>query len=147
MKVVDTYPLITTADLRGARDFYCTHFDMTVVFEASWVTMLGRRASGRISLGLMSADHPTNPPGPEVFDGKGVIVTVQVEDAAAAFDRLKRAGAPIVYDLRDEPWGQRRFVTRDPGGTLVDVVEQTEPAPGYWENYLPEPANGPAGAE
>ncbi|MCC6946227.1 MAG: VOC family protein [Bradyrhizobiaceae bacterium] len=137
MKVLDTYPLITTPDLRAARNFYRSHFGMEIVFEASWVVMLGRRANGRISLGLMSADHPTNPPGPEIFNGKGMIVTVQVEDAAAAFEKLKRSGAPVVYGLHDEPWGQRRFMTRDPGGTLVDVVEQTEPAPGYWEKYLP----------
>jgi uncharacterized glyoxalase superfamily protein PhnB len=85
----------------------------------------------------MSSDHPTNPPGPEVFDGKGVLVTVQVESADDAFEKLQRSGAPIVYGLHDEPWGQRRFVTRDPGGTIVDVVEQTDPAPGYWEQYLP----------
>ena len=36
---------------------------------------------------------------------------------------------------RDErwPWLGRRFVVRDPSGILVDVVEQIEPAPGYWE--------------
>jgi uncharacterized glyoxalase superfamily protein PhnB len=54
-----------------------------------------------------------------------MIVTVQVEDAAEAFASLKRTGAPIEYGLHDEPWGQRRFMTRDPGGVLVDVVEQT----------------------
>ena len=26
-------------------------------------------------------------------------------------------------------------MTRDPGGTLVDVVEQIAPAPGYWDQY------------
>jgi hypothetical protein len=40
-------------------------------------------------------------------------------------------------DLRDEPWGQRRFMTIESSGILVDVVEQTEPAEDYWEKYLP----------
>jgi hypothetical protein len=30
-------------------------------------------------------------------------------------------------------------MTRDPAGMLVDVVEQIEPAPGFWERY-PVPA-------
>jgi len=62
---------------------------------------------------------------------------VQVADAAEAFARLRSQDAPIVYDLHDEPWGQRRFMMRDPAGMLVDVVEQTEPAAGFWDRYMP----------
>lgn len=136
MKAVSVYPLVTTCELRASRDFFVQHFGLEVVFEASWVAMLGDAASGDIRLGLMSADHPTSPPGPEVFDGRGMIVTVQVDDAAQACDRLREAGVPISYALHDEPWGQRRFMTVDPSGIGVDVVEQTEPVPGYWDRYM-----------
>jgi catechol 2,3-dioxygenase-like lactoylglutathione lyase family enzyme len=37
---------------------------------------------------------------------------------AAAVD----AGLRIVYALRDEPWGVRRFFVEDPGGTVVNVL-------------------------
>ena len=136
MKLQSAYPLVTTRELRASRDFYVSHFGMEVMFDASWVVILGLPGRGEICLGLMAPDHPTNPPGPDVFDGKGMIVTIQVEDAAEALASLKRNGAPIVYDLHDEPWGQRRFMTRDPGGVLVDVVEQTQPAEGFWDKYL-----------
>ena len=137
MKVLSAYPLITTKNLRATRDFYVSHVGCEVIFEASWVVMLGRRSSGEINLGFMASNHPTNPPGPEAFDGKGMIVTVQVDDAAKAQAALRKQGAPITYDLHDEPWGQRRFMTLDPSGVLVDVVEQTVPAEGYWEQFMP----------
>ncbi len=136
MKTLDSYPLMTVKDMRASRDFYVKHFGMDVIFEAGWVTMLGNGRSGRIALGLMTPDHPTNPPGPEVFDGKGMIVTVQVADAAEAHTTLKQNGVHIFYGLHDEPWGQRRFTLTDPNGIIVDVVEQTEPAAGYWEKYM-----------
>ena len=47
---------------------------------------------------------------------------------------MTTAGAPIRYPLTDEPWGQRRFMTVDPSGILLDVVEQIEPAPGFWDS-------------
>jgi catechol 2,3-dioxygenase-like lactoylglutathione lyase family enzyme len=140
MKLQSAYPLVTTRELRASRNFYVSHFGMEVIFEASWVVALGLPGRGEICLGLMAPDHPTQPPGPETFAGKGMIVTVQVEDAAEAFASLKRTGAPITYDLHDEPWGQRRFMTRDPGGVLLDVVEQTAPVEGYWEKYMPTAA-------
>lgn len=136
MAALTAYPLITVQDLKASRDFYLTHFEMSVVFEASWVVMLSNATDGAICLGLMSADHPSHPPGPDIFDGRGMIMTLQVETVSDVYARLQQSGAPIVYPLKDEPWGQRRFMTRDPSGVLVDVVEQIEPAPGYWDKYL-----------
>ena len=51
--------------------------------------------------------------------------------------RLTRASlcAAIALLLADALWGQRRFMTRDPSGISVDVVEQIEPASGFWEKY------------
>ncbi len=136
MKTLDCYPLITVDDMRAGRDFYVRHFGMDVIFEASWVAMLGDAASGKIAIGLMTPDHPTNPPGPEVFNGKGMILTIQVRNAAKACAALKAQNVSIFYDLHEEPWGQRRFTLTDPNGVIVDVVEQTAPADGYWERYM-----------
>jgi len=136
MKILSAYPLVTTMNLQATRDFYVEHFGLEVIFEASWIVMLGRSA-GEISLGFMASTHPTHPPGPDVFDGRGMIVTIQVDDAAKVCATLRRKGVPITYDLHDEPWGQRRFMTIDPTGILVDVAEQTEPAEDYWEKFMP----------
>jgi uncharacterized glyoxalase superfamily protein PhnB len=55
----------------------------------------------------------------------------------AEFERLSRGGLAIAYPLNDERWGQRRFAVYDPSGTWVDVIEQIDPAPGFWDKYLP----------
>ncbi|WP_422026531.1 VOC family protein [Roseovarius sp.] len=141
MKVRDLYPLITTPHLEATRDFYVTRFGFDVAFEASWfVYLVGpAEADGRgATLAFMHPDHPSTPPGPESFDGKGMILTVEVSDAAAVYERFKAGGAPIVHPLTDEAWGQRRFMTRDPAGVLVDVVEQIEPKAGFWDQYMQE---------
>jgi catechol 2,3-dioxygenase-like lactoylglutathione lyase family enzyme len=136
VSAINTYPLITTPLWKECGAFYTRHFGMAVVFEANWIVMLSRPRDDAISLGFMSPDHPSRPPGPEPFAGTGMIVTVEVADAADAFARLSEGGAPIIYNLHREAWGQNRFMVRDPAGTLVDVVEQTEPASGFWEKYL-----------
>jgi uncharacterized glyoxalase superfamily protein PhnB len=138
MRVRDLYPLVTTPALFAARDFYVRHFGFTVLFEAAWFVYLTGEADGETrgaTIAFMHPDHPSRPPGPEAFDGHGVIVTIEVADASAAYAALTESGAPIIHPLTDEVWGQRRFMTRDPAGVLVDVVEQREPKPGYWEQY------------
>jgi uncharacterized glyoxalase superfamily protein PhnB len=139
MRVRDLYPLITTPALFESRDFYVRHFGFKVLFEASWFVYLSGEADGETrgaTIAFMHPDHPSSPPGPEPFE-RGMIVTIEVADARAVFDVLTRNGAPIVHPIKDEDWGQRRFMTKDPAGVLVDVVEQTEPKPGYWEQFPP----------
>jgi hypothetical protein len=109
-----------------------------VVFQASWFVYLSGPADGEArgaTLAFMLPEHPSNPPGPEAFSGKGMILTVEVADAAKLYEKLMAEGAPIVHPLTEEDWGQKRFMTKDPSGTLVDVVEQIAPKEGFWERY------------
>jgi catechol 2,3-dioxygenase-like lactoylglutathione lyase family enzyme len=138
VKIRDAYALITTPHVFESRDFYVKHFGFKPLFEAGWFVYLsGDTAEGGrgASLAFMLPDHPSSPPGPETFSGKGMILTLQVDDVTATHAALVKSAAPIILGLKDEPWGQKRFMTRDPSGMLVDVVQQTEPQAGFWERY------------
>ena len=54
-----------------------------------------------------------------------LLATAGSADAVRA--RAGTMNAPIELELRDEPWGQRHFITRDLDGLLVDVVEPIAP--------------------
>ncbi len=71
MPIRDTYPLFPVTDVRDSRDFFVRCFGMSVVLAASWVVVLGHRDDELIAVGLMSSDRPSQPPGPEVFEGTG----------------------------------------------------------------------------
>jgi catechol 2,3-dioxygenase-like lactoylglutathione lyase family enzyme len=141
MVLKSLFPVFVTAKLAEARDFYVQHFGFHVVFEADWYVQLhGLRGDGfpAVELAFMLPDVADQPAALHAaFAGSGVILTIEVDDAEAMYARLSRAGAlgePIVA-LRDEPWGQRHFLFRDPTGTLADVVQQIPPAPEYAAAY------------
>lgn len=140
MHLQDFYPIIVTGHLGPCRDFYRRWFELEVLFEASWFLLLGSEENGRACVAFMHPTHPSAPPGPEAFSGAGMCLEFQVADAASAYTRFREGGAPIKLDLRDEPFGQRRFGLFDPAGVWIDVVEQIEPTPGWWNRYLPAPA-------
>jgi catechol 2,3-dioxygenase-like lactoylglutathione lyase family enzyme len=135
IQLQDWYPIIVTPQGQKCRDFYRRWFDLEVVFEASWFVLLGTSA-GRSCVAFMHPDHPTAPPGPEQFSGKGMCLEFQVADARSDYDSFVAGGAPIALPLTDEPFGQRRFGLFDPAGTWIDVVEHIEPAAGWWDPYL-----------
>jgi uncharacterized glyoxalase superfamily protein PhnB len=134
MKLLSSYPVVVTDRLAECRDFYVDQLGFQVEFEATWFVYL---ASGANAVAFMTPDHPSRPPGPEKFGGQGLLLTLQVADAAAEFKRLQENGLPFAHPLQDEPWGQRRFGLVDPSGMWVDVVQQIEPAAGFWDRYMP----------
>jgi len=133
MHLVDSYPIVVTEKLQACREFYSRWFGFEVVFEASWFVLLSRDKS---SLAFMHPEHPSSPPTPAAYNGSGTFLTFQVADARAEYERLAGEGLRVELELKDEPWGQRRFGVIDPAGVWVDVVEQIEPADGWWDQYL-----------
>ena len=133
MQLQDCYPIIVTEHLAACREFYRRWFKLQVVFEASWFVLLGSVDKERAVVAFMHPSHPSAPPGPETFGGTGMCLEFQVADAATEYARFREGGAPLTLDLRDEPFGQRRFGLFDPAGVWIDVVEQIEPAPGWWD--------------
>jgi uncharacterized glyoxalase superfamily protein PhnB len=139
MKLQSSYPVIVTDRMANCRDFYVRYLGFEAVFESTWFVYLESGGEHPVAIAFMTPEHPSSPPGPERFNGEGMFLTLQVADAAAEFERLQRTGVAIAYPLAEEPWGQRRFGLHDPSGMWLDVVEQTEPAPGFWDAYMPAP--------
>jgi catechol 2,3-dioxygenase-like lactoylglutathione lyase family enzyme len=133
--ILATYPIVVTDKLNECRDFYTRWFGLSAIFEASWIAVLSSDGEAP-AVAFMHPSHPSTPPDPAPFKGDGMFLTLQVADAAAEYERVREAGLKFALELRDEPWGQRRFAAIDPAGMWVDVVEQTEPAEGWWDEYL-----------
>ena len=48
-------------------------------------------------------------------------VHFHTDDLDAAFEKVRAAGAEIVQEPTDQPWGTRDFAVRDPSGNMVRV--------------------------
>jgi uncharacterized glyoxalase superfamily protein PhnB len=137
MKVQDLFVLLCTDKLIECRDFYVKHFGFEVVFQSTIYIQLSIKSDSgtAFSLALMPPDNPFTKEFKDVYQGKGAYVTIQVEDTKKLYEQLKKEGLSFVTPVRDELWGQRHFVTKDPNETIIDVVENIEPAKGFYEKY------------
>lgn len=64
-------------------------------------------------MGIVGNDDPAAPG-----------ISVEVEDVDAIHATAVDQGREIAYPLRDEEWGVRRFMLREPSGTLVNVLSR-----------------------
>jgi len=139
MKLQNVFALITTDNMAECRDFYVQHFGFEVSFESPIYLQLAVPSTDghSFSLAFMPTHHPFGVVGQKPFPGQGLMITIQVADSAALYEKLKGKHAPIIHDLTTEAWGQRRFTLRDPAGVAVDVVQSDgiEVVPGYFEQF------------
>jgi uncharacterized glyoxalase superfamily protein PhnB len=54
---------------------------------------------------------------------KGALYGVHfhTDDVDATFEKVRAAGAEVVQEPTDQPWGMRDFAVRDPSGNLVRI--------------------------
>ena len=56
-------------------------------------------------------------------------VHFQTDDLDGTFEKVRAAGAEIVQEPTEQPWGMRDFAVRDPSGNLVRI-DQPPPSAG-----------------
>jgi len=113
---------IITDKLAETKAFYQRVFGFGVTFENDFYLLM-HTPDRQAELSFLLPEHPSQQPVFQPrFAGKGVYLTLEVEDVDAEYDRIRALEVPLVFGLRDEPWGDRHFALLDPNGVGVDVV-------------------------
>ncbi|MED1723892.1 VOC family protein [Brevibacillus parabrevis] len=137
MKVSSFYPVILSRQVAESARFYGEHFGFDLVFEADWYVSL-KHSNGDFpfELAILHPDHDTIPSGYRTST-QGLILNFEVNDVDAEYDKLiQKAGLPVHLDIRDEPFGQRHFITSDPNGVLIDVITVIPPTEAFSSQYV-----------
>jgi catechol 2,3-dioxygenase-like lactoylglutathione lyase family enzyme len=93
------------------RAFFVDLLGFEVVMDMDWVVTVASPANPSVQVSIMGNDDPSAPG-----------ISVEVPDVDAAHARAVEQGLEIAYPLRDEVWGVRRFMLREPSGTVVNVL-------------------------
>lgn len=134
MKLTSYYPVLMVEDVARISTFYQTHFGFRSLFDSGWYVHLQSIHDDRVNLAIVQGDHETIP---KAARGRvsGMVLGFEVADVDAMYGELKGKGLPILLSLRDEPWGQRHFITRDPSGVLIDVIKPIPPSEEFRAQY------------
>lgn len=134
MKATSYYPVLLTDDVAATAAFYQRHFRFRPLFTSDWYVHLQSTEDDSVNLAVLDAQHETVPESGR-RTVSGVILNFEVEDPDAVYGEAESAGLPILVPLRDEPFGQRHFITRDPNGVLIDVIKPIPPSAEFAAQY------------
>ena len=93
------------------RDFFVDLLGFEVAMDMGWVVTVASPSNPSVQVTIIGGDDMAAPG-----------ISVEVTDVDAIHAKAAERGREIVYPLRDEEWGVRRFMLRDPSGTIVNVL-------------------------
>ena len=99
------------------REFFVDLLGFEVAMDLGWIVTVASPANPSVQVSIIGNDDPAAPG-----------ISVEVDDVDAVHARAVEKGLEIAYPLRDEDWGMRRFMLREPSGTLVNVVSHRSDA-------------------
>ena len=111
MTIKRAVPNISSDLPAETRDFFVDVLGFEVAMDMGWVVTLASPTNPSVQVSIIGTDDPAAPG-----------ISVEVADVDAVHAMAVERGFEIAYPLRDEEWGVRRFMLREPGGTMVNVV-------------------------
>jgi uncharacterized glyoxalase superfamily protein PhnB len=118
---------IITEKLQETKKFYKEVLDFGVSFENEFYLLI-HTPNNSAEISFLQPNHPSQKPiFQSEYNGKGVYLTIEVENVDEVYEQLKEKGVQMEIEIRDEPWGDRHFAIKDPNGIGIDIVTYTKP--------------------
>jgi catechol 2,3-dioxygenase-like lactoylglutathione lyase family enzyme len=111
MSVSRAVPNIRADHPAETRDFFVSLLGFEVVMDLGWIATVASPADPAVQVSIIGNDDPAAPG-----------ISVGVTDVDVVHATAVAQGREIAYPLRDEEWGVRRFMLREPSGTVVNIV-------------------------
>ena len=134
MQLNQFYTVLCTDDVAGTAAFWQRHFRFKAVFQSDWYVHLASEVSPSANLAILDHRHDSLP-APFRRKAAGILVNFEVEAVDAEYARAVAAGLKIHVSLRDEPFGQRHFITEDPNGVAIDVIKPIPLSPEFVRQF------------
>jgi DNA-binding transcriptional MerR regulator len=122
--------VIYVDDLAVSMQFYGGNLGLPLVYEHA------ERAAYQVGASRLllhprgdGLDYPKR--GPGEVSGRGIELSLGVDDVDSCIDRLQRQGVVVAHPPADEPWGERDAVILDPDGLTVRLSQSLA---GTWLN-------------
>jgi catechol 2,3-dioxygenase-like lactoylglutathione lyase family enzyme len=108
--ITRTVPNIRSDRPDETRDFF-VGLGFEIAMDLGWVVTLAAPTAPSAQVTVVGNDDMAAPG-----------ISVEVDDVDAVHTKALEQGLDVVYPLRDEEWGVRRFMLREPSGTVVNVL-------------------------
>jgi predicted enzyme related to lactoylglutathione lyase len=112
-------PNIPSNKLEESKKFYRDFLGMRLAMDMQWVLTFVSESNPTAQVTLVKSDDAA----PLQFN---ITLSIEAADLNALYDKAKAFNYEIAYEIKDEPWGVRRFWVKDPNGVTINLMTHTK---------------------
>ena len=108
-------PDITSNKIEESKTFYANFIGLKLAMDMGWILTFISESNPTAQINLMRSED-------QYIDNSNVAISIESSDVDELYKKALSGNLKIVYPLKVEEWGVKRFFVKDPNGVTVNIM-------------------------
>ncbi|HRX93707.1 MAG TPA: VOC family protein [Chitinophagaceae bacterium] len=119
MKFRRITPDIASNKIEESKQFYIDFIGLKLAMDMGWILTFISESNPTAQINLLQSDK-------EEIDNSNVMISIESSDVDEMYKKAMAQNITIVYPLKTEEWGVKRFFVKDPNGVTVNIMSHVD---------------------
>ncbi|MGA7836638.1 MAG: VOC family protein [Ignavibacteriaceae bacterium] len=115
MKLRRITPDLTSNKIEESKKFYSDFVGLKLAMDMGWILTFISESNPTAQINLLRSDK-------QEIDNSNVAISIESSDVDGLYEKALAENMEIVYPLKNEEWGVKRFFVKDPNGVTVNIM-------------------------
>ena len=115
MKYRRITPDINSNKIEERKKFYTDFIGLKLAMDMGWILTFISESNPTAQINLLLSDK-------KEIDNSNVAISIESSDVDGLYKKALAENVGIVYPLKVEDWGVKRFFIKDPNGVTVNIM-------------------------
>jgi len=115
MKFRRITPDITSNKIEESKKFYSDFVGLKLAMDMGWILTFISESNPTAQINLLRSDK-------QHIDNSNVAISIESSDVDELYKKALTENLGIIYPLKVEEWGVKRFFVKDPNGVTVNIM-------------------------
>jgi uncharacterized glyoxalase superfamily protein PhnB len=115
MKFRRITPDINSNKIEDSKNFYSSFVGLKLAMDMDWILTFVSESNPTAQINLLRSDKRD-------IDNSNVMISIESSDVDALYKKALAQNIEIIYPLKVEDWGVKRFFVKDPNGVTVNIM-------------------------
>jgi uncharacterized glyoxalase superfamily protein PhnB len=115
MKFRRITPDITSNKIEESKKFYSEFVGLKLAMDMGWILTFVSESNPTAQVNILCSDK-------QDIDNSNVAISIESSDVSGLYKKALAEKLEIIYPLKVEDWGVKRFFVKDPNGVTVNIM-------------------------
>ena len=108
-------PDLNSNKIEESKKFYTDFIGLKLAMDMGWILTFISESNPTAQINLLRSDE-------QQIDNSNVAISIESSDVDGLYHKALAENLEIIYPLKIEDWGVKRFFVKDPNGVTVNIM-------------------------